>query len=89
MEIRFQSHFLVNIWCCIIESQVIRLFLLEEHLTSKHDLHFLEDELPLLEDVPVHIRQEIWLEQDDAHPFVLVGRQLHSSIKFQNWQIGC
>jgi hypothetical protein len=49
--------------------------LLSNHiLASEHYLCFLEDKLPVLsKDVPLHIRQELWLQQDGApHHF---GRQ--------------
>jgi len=52
METHFQSRFLVNICCGDIGSQVIRLFVLEEGLTSECYVHFL--------DVPLHIRWELW-----------------------------
>jgi hypothetical protein len=56
MEAHFQSCFLVKIWSGVIGNHVIGLFVLEEHLTSECYCHFLEDELPLLEDVHLHIR---------------------------------
>jgi hypothetical protein len=48
MKTHFQDHLSVNIWCYVIGSQVIGPFVLEEHLTSKHYLHFLEGKLPVL-----------------------------------------
>jgi hypothetical protein len=64
METHFQSCFLVNIWCGIIGHQVTWLFVFEEQLTSEYYLCFLEDVLlVLLEAVPIHIRQELWLQQ--------------------------
>jgi len=35
METHFQNHLLVNIRCGVIGSQIIRPFVLEEHLTSE------------------------------------------------------
>jgi hypothetical protein len=69
METQFQSCFLVINWCSIIQSQAIRQFVLEEPLTSGCYLSFLEDELPvLLKGVPLHIKQEVWLQQDGTPP---------------------
>jgi hypothetical protein len=51
----------------------------------EHYLHFLEDELPfLLEDVHLHIRPELWLQQHGASPHF--GRQVTAFLSqhFQN-----
>jgi len=53
-------------------------------LTSDNYLRFLELELPVFLDVPLHIRQELWLQKDGApHHF---GRQVAAFLKqhFQN-----
>jgi hypothetical protein len=55
METHFQSCFSVDIWCGVIESQVIGPFVLEERLTSERYLRFLEGNLPMLLDVLLHI----------------------------------
>jgi hypothetical protein len=55
-EAQFQNRFSVNIWRCVIGSQVIGPFVLEERLTSERYLRFLEDELPDLLDITLHIR---------------------------------
>jgi len=55
-ETHFQSRFSVNVWRCVIGSQVIGPFVLEERLTSERYLRFLEDELPVLLDITLHIR---------------------------------
>jgi hypothetical protein len=34
-ETHFWSHFSVNIWCVVNGSQIVELFVLEEHLTSE------------------------------------------------------
>jgi hypothetical protein len=49
-----EPFFLVNIWHGGTESQIIVPFVLEEHLTSEHYYPFLEDELPVFLDVPLH-----------------------------------
>jgi len=53
------SRFSVNIWCGVIGSQVIGPSALEARLTSERYLRFLEDELSVLLDVPLHIRLEL------------------------------
>jgi hypothetical protein len=61
------SRFSVNVWCGVIGSQVMGPSELEERLTSESYLRFLEDELlMLLDDVPLHIRRELCLQQDGA-----------------------
>jgi hypothetical protein len=50
MEAHFQSCFSVNIWCGVIESQVIRPFVFEHCLTSENYLSLLEVVLPVVED---------------------------------------
>jgi len=52
----FQSRFSFKIWCVVIGSQVIELFVLEERLTFRALAPFPKDELPVLSDVPLHIR---------------------------------
>jgi len=44
----FKSRFPVNIFCDVVECQVIGPFALQERLTSERYLRFLEDELPVL-----------------------------------------
>jgi hypothetical protein len=63
----FESRFSVDIWCGAIGSQVIGPFILEERLASDGYLRFLKVELSvLLEDVPLQIRRQLWLQQDGA-----------------------
>jgi hypothetical protein len=69
-EKHYQSRFSFNIWSGIIEIQLIEPFVLEDRVTSERCLSVLEDELPvLLEDVPLHIRREKWLQQDGTTSF--------------------
>jgi hypothetical protein len=60
-ETHFQSRFPVNIWCGVTGSQIIGPFVLEERLTSERYFRFLEDELPVMLHVALHIRRELWL----------------------------
>jgi hypothetical protein len=89
VETNFQSSFSVNIWCGIIANQLIRLSVLEKSLTFKHYLHFLEDLLSvLLDDIPLHIRRELWLQHDGTSPNF--GRQVTAFLNqhFLNRWIG-
>jgi hypothetical protein len=62
----------------------MRPSILEELLTSKFCLPFLEDKLPVLqENVPLHLRQELWLQQDGTPPYF--GRQITAFLT-QNFQ---
>jgi len=63
METHFHSRFSVNICCGIVGSQFIGPFVLEERLTSGRYLRLMEDDLPVLLDVRLHIRRELWLQQ--------------------------
>jgi len=53
-ESNFQQRFSVNVWCAVLDDQLIGLFILEGRLTGEVYLRFLQEELPrLLEDVPL------------------------------------
>jgi len=55
VESNFQQRFSVNVWCAVLDDQLIGPFILEGHLTGEVYLRFLQEELPqLLEDVPLN-----------------------------------
>jgi hypothetical protein len=72
----FQSRFSFKIWCVVIGSQVIELFVLEERLTYE------TDEMPLLLDDPSHIGRELWLQQHG--PFPHYGRHFTAFLNQYN-----
>jgi len=46
MESKFHLRFSVNVWCAVLEDQLIGHFILEGHLTEEAYLRFLQEELP-------------------------------------------
>ena len=67
VESNFQQRFSVNVWCAVLDDQLIGPFILEGRLTGEAYLRFLQEELPqLLEDVPLDKRSRI--QHDGAPP---------------------
>ena len=55
VESNFQIHFSVNVWCAVLDDELISPFILEGRLTGEAYLRFLQEELfRLLEDVPLN-----------------------------------
>jgi hypothetical protein len=76
-------------WCGIIGNLLIEPYVFEERLTSERYLRFLEDELSvLLEDVPLHIRRELWLQHDGTPPYFSGQVTVFLNQHFQNRWIG-
>jgi len=46
-ESNFQQRFSVNVWCAVLDDQLIGPFILEDLLTGEAYLRFLQEELPL------------------------------------------
>jgi len=46
VESNFQVHFSVNVWCAVLDDQLIGPFILEGHLMEEACLRFLQEELP-------------------------------------------
>ena len=69
VESNFQLHFSVNVWCAVLDNQLIGPFILEGRLTGEAYLRFLQEELPrLLEDVPLNKRGHMYFQHDGAPP---------------------
>jgi len=67
VESNIQLHFSVNVWCAVLDDQLIGPFILEVRLTGEAYLRFLREELPrLLEDVPLNKRGRMYLQHDGA-----------------------
>ena len=78
MESNFQLRFSVNVWCAVLEDQLIGSFILPGHLTGEAYLKFLQEELPqLLEDVHLNKRGRMYFQHDGAPP--------HSSREVRNF----
>ena len=70
VESNFQLRFSVNVWCAVLDGQLIGPFILEGCLTGEAYLRFLQEKLPrLLEDVPLKKRGRIYLQHDGAPHF--------------------
>ena len=69
VESNFQQRFSVNVWCAVLDDQVIGPFILEGRLTGEAYLRFLQEVLPqLLEDVPLDKRSRMDFQHDGAPP---------------------
>jgi len=67
VESNFQLRFSVNVWCAVLDDQLIGPFFLEG--TREAYLRFLQEELPrLLEDVPVNKRSRMYFQHGGAPP---------------------
>ncbi|XP_076659903.1 uncharacterized protein LOC143363191 [Halictus rubicundus] len=85
----FQHRWSLNVWCGLIGDFVIGPYFFQETVTSASYCDFLKNHLPaLLEDVPLHVRREMWFQQDGAPPhFAIITRQFLNE-KFGNKWIG-
>lgn len=69
LECNFQERFSVNVWCGIIDDQLIGPHIFESSLTGEMYLNFLRDDLPtFLNDVPINTKERMILQQDGAPP---------------------
>jgi len=69
VESNFQLCFSVNVWCAVLDDQLIGPLILEGHLTGEAYLQFLHEELPrLLEDVHLNKRGCMYFQHDKAPP---------------------
>jgi len=78
VESNFQLRFNVNVWCAVLDDQLIGLFILEGRLTGEAYLRFLQEELARhLEGVPLNKRGRMYFQHDGAPP--------HFSREFRNF----
>ena len=76
-ESNFQLRFSVNVWCAVLDDQLIGPFILEGRLTGEAYLRFLQEELPrLLEEAPLNKRGRMYCQHDGAPP------HFHVKLKF-------
>ena len=67
VESNFQLRFCVNVWCAVLDDQLIGPFILEVRLTGETYLRFLQGELPrLLEGVPLNKRGRMYFQHEGA-----------------------
>jgi len=78
VESNFQQRFIVNVWCAVLDDQLISPFNLEVRLTGEAYLRFLQEEMPrLMEDVPLNKRGCMYFQHGGAPP--------HSSREVRNF----
>ena len=67
VQSNFQLRFSVNVWCAVLDDQLIGPFISEGRLTGQAYLRFLQEELPiLLEAVPLDKRGRMYFQHDGA-----------------------
>ena len=89
VESNFQIHFSVNVWCAILDDQLIDPFILEGRLTGEVYLRFLQEELPhLLEDVPLNKRGCVCFQHNRAPPHSSREVRNFLNSRFPGWWIG-
>jgi hypothetical protein len=71
LKTHFQHGFCANVWCGIINDQVIGPFILDNQLTERTYLEYLQSTLPaLLDDVPLATQAGMYIQHDAAPPHV-------------------
>ena len=85
--IPFQHPRSVNCWYGIVGDHVILLYFLVGCLTGQVYENFLQNVLPqLMEDVPLHVRMNEWMQHDGAPPYyAMCSRQVMNDIFDEKW----
>ena len=86
-EVNYQNRWSVNVWCGILNGEIIGPYFFEETLKGDRYLEFLINDLPiLLENVSLQIRLNMWYQQDGcpAH-FANVVRQYLNTAFPSRW----
>ena len=78
----FQHPWFGNCWCGIVGDHVIGPYFFKAHLTGQVYANFLQNVLhQLMEDVPLHVRMNMWTQHNDAPPhYALCSRQVMNEI---------
>jgi hypothetical protein len=88
-EVNSQNYWSVNVWCGIIDGQIVGPLVFNENLNGERYLVFLRQELPvLLENVSLETRMNMWYQHDGcpAHFSRIVRDYLNQ--QFPNRWIG-
>lgn len=79
----------LNVWCGIVGDHLVGPHFFEGHLNGPMYAEFIVNNLPqLLENVPLHIRRNMWMQHDGAPPHYAVCSRLEMNNVFQNKWIG-
>lgn len=83
----YQRRWTLNVWCGIIADYVIGPFFIEARLTGPIYANFLRQILPqLLEEVPLNIRLNMWMQHDGAPPHnALLARHTMNEMFHEKW----
>jgi hypothetical protein len=64
-----QHRFGINMWAGVIDNNLVGPFMLPARVNAENFLQFLQNDLQvLLEDLPLTILRQMWLEMDGAPP---------------------
>jgi hypothetical protein len=75
----------VNVWCAVLDDQLISPFILEVLLTGKAYLRFIQEELPqLLEDVPLDKQSRMYF-QHDGTPELSFSQAMDRTLQSHHW----
>ena len=88
-ESHFQVRFSVNVWAGIIGDHVVGPYIFPQRLTGQSYSIFLDEVLPqLLENVPLHIRNQSWFQHDGAPPHFSANVRALLDARYRNRWIG-
>lgn len=89
VECNHQQQFSVNVWAAILGNYLIGPFFLPARLNGHTYRRFLEENLPiLLEEVPIVIRDRMWLLHDGAPAHFSVEARNYLNRRFNNRWVG-
>ena len=85
--VSFQHPWSVNCWFRIVGDHVIGPYCFEGRLIGQIYANFLQNVLPqLMEDVPLHVRMNMWMQHDGAPPhYALCSREVMNGIFVAKW----
>ena len=85
----FQTVYSTNIWCGILNNQIIGPHFFRGNLKGNMYLNFLQNDLPLLlEDIDLETRQNLWYQQDEAPPHFRLTVREYLNERFEDRWIG-
>lgn len=86
-HIDHQHRWSLNVWCGIVDGQVIGPYFFDGTVTGQSYLQLLQNVLPvLLENVPLNTRRRMWFQQDGAPPhFSLIVRNYLNVLFPRRW----
>lgn len=85
----FQHEFSINVWMGIVNNHLVGPFRLPHRLNGNSYLEFLQEQLPgLLEDIPLVLRQKMWLMHDGAPPHFTRNVRDHLHLQYPRKWIG-